>query len=74
MIDYKTFLQTPIGEWDKRIAFSPKDIAEMLHLPLSTVSQILREGHMETYRIGRHYRVSRQSLYKYLQDNLDVVI
>lgn len=24
------------GKWDKQIAFSPKDISEMLHLPLES--------------------------------------
>lgn len=73
-MDTKSFLNTPSGVWDTRVAFSPKDIAEMLHLPLSSVSKFLREGQIETYRIGRHYRVSRQALYRFLQDNRTVCL
>lgn len=74
MMSYETFLDTPKGTWDNMIAFSVKDIATMLHLPQSTVAQLLREGQIETHRIGRHYRVSRRALYRFLEDNLEVVL
>lgn len=62
-------LSTKEGTWDKMIAFSQKDIATMLHIPLSTVAQYIREGRIKTYKIGRHYRVSRKALYYFLEEH-----
>lgn len=60
---------TRSGAWDDRIAFSPKDIASMLGIPLSTIAQYLREGKIKTYKLGRHYRVTRKDLYRFLENN-----
>lgn len=57
------------GLWDKQIAFSPKDISAMLHIPLSTISKKIKEGAIECFKVGRHYRVSRLALYRFIQDN-----
>lgn len=64
-----SFFATKEGTWDKMIAFSPKDIATMLNLPLSTIAQYLREGRIKTYKIGRHYRVMRKDLYRFVENN-----
>lgn len=63
------FFSTKDGVWDKMIAFSPKDVAAMLHIPLSTIAQFMREGKIKTYKIGRHYRVTRKDLYRFMEDN-----
>jgi len=68
------FFSTKEGTWDKMIAFSPKDVASMLGIPFSTISQFMREGKIKTYRIGRHYRVTRQDLYRFFEDNECVVL
>ena len=68
------FFSTKDGTWDKMIAFSPKDVAVMLGIPFSTISQFMREGKIKTYRIGRHYRVTRQDLYRFFEDNECVVL
>ena len=61
-------LTTTDGSCDKRIAFSSKDVATMLNLPLSTVAKYLRQGKIKTYKIGIHYRILRKDLYRHLVD------
>ena len=57
------------GQWDKAIAFSAKDIAIMLNLPLSSVTRYMREGKLKTFKVGRHYRVTRLSLYRFIENH-----
>lgn len=40
------------GQWDKAIAFSAKDGATMLNLPLSSVTRYMREGKLKTFKVG----------------------
>lgn len=68
------FYSSKSGEWDKMIAFSAKDIATMLHLPLSSVLKYMREGKLHTFKVGRHYRVTRLSLYRFIEDHECVVL
>lgn len=68
------FYSCKSGEWDKAIAFSPKDISIMLHLPLSSVTKYMREGKLKTFRVGRHYRVTRLSLYRFIESHECVVL
>ena len=57
------------GKWDKVIAFSAKDIAIMLNIPLSSVTRYMREGKLKTFKVGRHYRVTRLSLYRFIENH-----
>lgn len=57
------------GKWDKVIAFSAKDIATMLNIPLSSVTRYMREGKLKTFKVGRHYRVTRLSLYRFIENH-----
>lgn len=68
------FYSSKSGAWDKAIAFSPKDVAIMLHIPLSSVLKYMREGVLKTFKVGRHYRVTRLSLYRFVEDNECVVL
>lgn len=68
------FFSCKAGEWDKRIAFSPKDISIMLNLPLSSVTKYMREGKLKAFKVGRHYRVTRLSLYRFIENNECVVL
>ena len=68
------FFSSKSGEWDKMVAFSAKDIATMLHLPLSSVLKYMREGQLQTFKVGRHYRVTRLSLYRFIEDHECVVL
>ena len=63
------FFSTKEGTWDKMIAFSPKDVATMLNIPLSTIIKFMREGKIKAYKIGRHYRVTRKDLYRFFEEN-----
>lgn len=63
------FYSSKSGYWDKAIAFSAKDIATMLHIPLSSVSKYMREGKLKTFKVGRHYRVTRLSLYRFIENH-----
>ena len=52
--------------------FSYTEIAEMLGIPLSSLYRYKREGTgPETISVGRHYRVSRTALDKWLSENTD---
>lgn len=57
------------GQWDKAIAFSAKDIATMLNIPLSSVTRYMRAGELKTFKMGRHYRVTRLSLYRFIENH-----
>ena len=63
------FFSSKSGRWDKQIAFSPKDISEMLHLPLSSITKYMREDKIKVFKIGRHYRVTRLELYRFIENN-----
>lgn len=69
----KTFA-TNSNLWDNRIAFSIQDVSCMLDIPISTLSKLCREGHIKTFKIGRHYRILRQDLYDYIQEQKDMSI
>lgn len=55
------------GKWDNRIAFTPKEIAEMLGLPISTVSAYCKQGQITVNKIGRHYLITRPALFDLLE-------
>lgn len=60
--------------WDNKIAFSVKDVSEMLGLPISTLSQMCQRGDIKTFRVGRHYRIARVDLYNYIEQQKDASI
>ena len=41
----------------------------MFNIPLSTITKKIKEGAIECFKVGRHYRVSRLSLYKFIKNN-----
>lgn len=67
--DMNILYSSKSGKWDKAIAFSAKDIATMLNLPLSSVTRYMREGKLKTFKVGRHYRVTRLSLYRFIENH-----
>ena len=67
--DLDILFKSNSGIWDKQIAFSPKDIAAMFNIPLSTIIKKIKEGAIECFKVGRYYRVSRLSLYKFIKNN-----
>lgn len=63
------FFSSISGQWDKQIAFSPKDISEMLNLPLSSITKYMREDKIKVFKVGRHYRVTRLDLYHFIENS-----
>lgn len=61
-----TMIASRSGKWDNRIAFTPKEIAEMLGLPPSTISAYCKQGYITPNKIGRHYLITRHALYDLL--------
>ena len=70
----KTLLTTPNQKWDNQIAFSIKDLSEMLHVPKSTISDIIHQNKIPYFKIGRHYRIRRTALCTYLYEAEDKTI
>lgn len=65
------FFNTHSERWNDMIAFSPKDIAIMLNMPTSTITKLCREGSLKTFKVGRHYRVSKVSLFRFIEESED---
>ena len=63
----KTLLSTPSNKWDNQIAFSINDLSEMLHVPKSTIREIIHQDQIPYFKLGRHYRIRRAALLNYLQ-------
>ena len=40
-IDVDDFTSTPSHKWDTRLTFSPKEVSEMLGVPLSTIYALM---------------------------------
>lgn len=68
--DLDDFFLTKAGTWDKMVMFSPKDASELLGIPQSTLYTYLRSGEIKAYKIGRHYRITRRDLYRFVENNL----
>lgn len=60
--------------WDNKIAFSVKDVSEMLGLPISTLSHMCKKGDIKTFKVGRHYRIARVDLYNFIERQKDMSI
>ena len=69
--DIDRMFDTMSGEWNKRIAFSPKEVSEMLGIPVSTIAQYCREGKLKVFKVGRHYRIARADLYYFIENSKD---
>lgn len=63
--------ETNSNRWSDKIAFSVEDIHVMLDIPISTVAQMCREGKLKVFKVGRHYRITRQDLYDYIETQKD---
>lgn len=48
--------------------FTPEDLAEILHLPISSVYRMLREEKITGIRIGNLWRVSKTDLDTFIQN------
>ena len=46
--EMNTSYSSKSGQWNKVIAFSAKDVATILNLPLSSVTRYMRKGKLKT--------------------------
>ncbi len=69
--EVKDTFSTNNSRWDSQIAFSPKDVAIMLNIPLSTITKMCRDRELEAFKIGRHYRIKRKDIFKYIEKKID---
>ena len=53
--EMNTLYSSKSGQWDKVIAFSAKDVATILNLPLSSITRYMREGKLKTLKSCRCY-------------------
>lgn len=49
-------------------AYSTRQVATMLQLPLSTINYYCRQGLLPCVKIGRHYRILKQDLEDFLEN------
>ena len=73
-LDVDDFLSTPSNEWDRQIAFTPKEVSQMLSVPLSTVYDLCYNGRLKAFKIGTHWRIHRKGLYEFLKHSIDTSI
>ena len=55
-------------KWKNRIAFSPREVCEMLGLARSTLSLYYKTGKLRAMKIGKHWRIPRNALEEFLAD------
>ena len=70
-IDVDDFTCTPSHKWDNRLTFSPKEVSEMLGVPLSTIYALCYNESLKAFKIGTHWRIHRKGLYEFLQTQID---
>lgn len=73
-IDVDDFTYTPSHKWDNRLTFSPKEVSEMLGVPLSTVYALCYNEALKAFKIGTHWKIHRKGLYEFLRHAIDTSI
>lgn len=66
-----SFFYTPSEAWDKRVTFRIKEVSAMTGLPISTLSQMIRDGKIKAAKVGRAWLIKRVDLYKWYIDAED---
>lgn len=61
-------------EYEGIIAFSCKEVSKMLQIPLSTISLYCKEGKIPCFKVGRHYRIAKVDLIKFIDEAKDSCI
>ena len=51
------------------VLYNPQKVAEILDLNYQTVLRYIREGKMKAISIGNGYRIRKEDLEKFLEDN-----
>ena len=50
--------------------YTPEELAEIFTLHKKTIYRWIRAGRIESYKMGRGWRVSQKQLNKFLEENL----
>lgn len=53
---------------DKEELLTPREIAERYRVSEDTIRWHIRKGHLEAIKFGKQYRVSKQALEKFLEE------
>ena len=61
-------------EYEGIVAFSIKEVARMLQLPPSTISLYCKEGLLPCFKVGRHYRIAKIDLIRFIDEAKDECI
>lgn len=69
--DVDSFFYTPSKAWDERVTFRIKEVSAMTGLPISTLSQMIRDGKIKAAKVGRAWLIKRVDLYKWYIDAED---
>ena len=48
--------------------FTVEEISEILKIPSLTIRKYLRDGELQGHKMGKHWRISKESLEKFLKD------
>lgn len=52
---------------DELITYTPKDVAEILHITRQTVYNYLKTGQLKGVHIGRDWRITQKSVEEFLE-------
>lgn len=47
-----------------------KDLQKLLHIGRNTALRLVQDGEIEGFKVGRQWRVTRESIFRYIQRNL----
>lgn len=72
--DIDKMLDCASDRWKDQIVFSPEDISIMLNLPKQSIYKLCREHRLEGFKIGKQYRITRQSLYNFIHQCIEDTI
>ena len=67
----ETYLNSSSHKWDNRISFTPKDVHEMLGVPLSTIYALCYNKNLKAFKVGGRWLIHRDGLFEFLQTQID---
>lgn len=51
------------------VLYTLDEVSEILKIPLETLRKYLRRGQLKGVKIGRHWRVTKDQLKKFVEEN-----
>ena len=59
-------LDTNLNILNGKLVFSPQETCRILGVGRNTIYSLLHTGELESIRIGRQFRITREAIYRYL--------